>query len=370
MLKNTVKERNIGIDALRILSMFMIVVWHILGQGGVLANTPQFTLNYEIARLLKILVFCSVNCYALISGYVGVDAKYKYTNLVLIWLRTLFYSIGITLLFVFLMPDKVDTRMWFNGVFPVMRKEYWYITAYVGLFVLMPLLNIAIHKMSKRQMRAVLCSTLVLFSVLPTIFRNDYFGLNGGNIVWWLVILYLLGGYIKTYDILCQARSKIVLAVYFGVAVLELLARNCLVLLGKDRTTVYLESNISPVCVVMSVCLLILFSRLELRHGFSRLVEMVAPLSLSVYLIHTHPLIFSYWFLNAFVWLAHLSWYMMTLMIIVWSIGIYAGCSMIDVVREWLFKRLCLKQVFYRIEQKRVGMLWVESNQENVMERR
>ena len=117
-------KRNFGIDALRIMSMFMIVVWHVIGQGGVLANTTQFSLNYEIVRLLKILVFCSVNCYALISGYVGINAKYKYTNLILIWLRTLFYAILITLLFAVFVPDKVDSRMWLNGIFPVMRKEY------------------------------------------------------------------------------------------------------------------------------------------------------------------------------------------------------------------------------------------------------
>ena len=31
-------ERNYGIDLLRILSMFMVVVLHILGQGGALAG--------------------------------------------------------------------------------------------------------------------------------------------------------------------------------------------------------------------------------------------------------------------------------------------------------------------------------------------
>ena len=31
-------ERNWGIDRLRVLCMFMIVIWHILWHGGVLAN--------------------------------------------------------------------------------------------------------------------------------------------------------------------------------------------------------------------------------------------------------------------------------------------------------------------------------------------
>lgn len=353
-------KRNFGIDALRIMSMFMIVVWHVIGQGGVLANTTQFSLNYEIVRLLKILVFCSVNCYALISGYVGINAKYKYTNLILIWLRTLFYAILITLLFAVFVPDKVDSRMWLNGIFPVMRKEYWYITAYVGLFAVMPLLNVAINKMSKNQLRAVLFFVLILFSALPTIFRNDYFGLNGGNIVWWLVILYLLGGYIKKYNPLGKVHSWVLLVIYASVALIELFARNVLVYFGKDRTTVYLESNISPVCIIMSVCLLVIFSRLKFHRIIVRVIEMIAPMSLSVYLIHTHPLIFSYWFLDAFKNLAVLPWYSMLAMTIVISIGIYVVCSMIDIAREAMFRLLNLKQHIYSVERKHIGTLWVD----------
>ena len=43
-------EKNYGIEWLRILSMYMVAVLHTLGQGG---------------------TFGAVDCFALISGYVG-----------------------------------------------------------------------------------------------------------------------------------------------------------------------------------------------------------------------------------------------------------------------------------------------------------
>lgn len=40
-------EKNYGIDALRMLAMFMVTILHILTQGGVLNSTVIFTSQYE-----------------------------------------------------------------------------------------------------------------------------------------------------------------------------------------------------------------------------------------------------------------------------------------------------------------------------------
>jgi hypothetical protein len=56
--------------------MLMVVVLHILGQGGVLKTARPLSVEYEIAWFLEILCYCAVNCYALISGYAGSDAGF------------------------------------------------------------------------------------------------------------------------------------------------------------------------------------------------------------------------------------------------------------------------------------------------------
>ena len=45
----TIKERNLGIDLLRMISMFLIVILHIQGHGGILENVVSLSTNYEIA---------------------------------------------------------------------------------------------------------------------------------------------------------------------------------------------------------------------------------------------------------------------------------------------------------------------------------
>lgn len=92
-------QRNVGIDGLRIIAMFMVVILHTLGQGGVLSASTTLSTQYETAWFLEIVAYCAVNCYAIISGYVGVTAKYRCSNMAVLWLRVVFYTVLITLAF-------------------------------------------------------------------------------------------------------------------------------------------------------------------------------------------------------------------------------------------------------------------------------
>ena len=89
-------RRNYGIDFLRVISTFMIVILHILGNGSVLNHTVSLTLSGELLWAIKILSLCAVDCYALISGYVGINKKHKYKNIISLSLQVSFYAVIIT----------------------------------------------------------------------------------------------------------------------------------------------------------------------------------------------------------------------------------------------------------------------------------
>ena len=190
-------EKNYGIDALRILSMFMVTILHVLTQGGILNASGRFTSQYEVVWLLQTMAFCAVNVYALISGYVWVYAKYRYRNLMELWLQVFFYTVSITILFRLLYPSSVAALDWIKAIFPVMFNQYWYFSSYVALFIFIPLLNIILEKMEKRQLQFCITMILFFFSVIQTLFYSDVFGTNDGYSAIWLMILYLVGGYIR-----------------------------------------------------------------------------------------------------------------------------------------------------------------------------
>ena len=63
-VKNHLTDRNYGIDSLRIISMIMITMLHIIGHGGILDSEKAFSAKYEIIWFIELLAYCSVNNYA------------------------------------------------------------------------------------------------------------------------------------------------------------------------------------------------------------------------------------------------------------------------------------------------------------------
>ena len=74
------EQRNRGIDLLRMTAMWMVVILHILNKGGVLAAAAPLSAGQGTARLLETAAYCAVNCYGLISGYVGVQRRFRYSG--------------------------------------------------------------------------------------------------------------------------------------------------------------------------------------------------------------------------------------------------------------------------------------------------
>ena len=181
--------KNRGIDALRMVAMFMVVTLHILTQGGVLNASVRFTSQYEAGWFLQTAAFCAVDVYALISGYVWACAEYRYRKIIELWLQVAVYTVSITVLLCFLIPSSVSATQWLKAFFPVMSGQYWYFSSYVALFLFIPLLNMILEKMEKRQLRFCLGMILLFFSCFQTLFYSDVFGTNDGYSAIWLMIL-------------------------------------------------------------------------------------------------------------------------------------------------------------------------------------
>lgn len=98
----------------------------------------------------------------------------------------LFYTIGITILFAIFMPEAVTKDQWIAAFFPIMKKQYWYMTAYAGLFILIPILNRAIVNLSGRELLKICIAIFVVFSLIPTLLNETVFGLGGGYSAIWL----------------------------------------------------------------------------------------------------------------------------------------------------------------------------------------
>lgn len=348
------EERNMGIDALRIFSMFLIVLLHSLKQGGILTHVESASAQDYLAWLLVVIAYCSVDCYALISGYVGAKSTWRFSRLVSLWLQVFFYSSLITAYFAVRMPQNVNLYIWFKSLLPIMSRQYWYVTCYFGLLVFIPFLNAGIRSLQGRPLRRLLMIGLALFSLLPCLLQGypfnfspdiDAFGMFNGYSLIWLLFLYLLGACLRECRITSVKTGIWVALLFFSVVLtwgsLFVLPKITLARFGEVRYTVILLNYTSPTILAAAVCFLALWAGHppKSRVGCG-LVSLLAPSSLSVYLIHTHPLLWEAYIRDYASPLAGAAPLAMVAGVLGCSALIYLLCTVIDFIRRLLFKLL------------------------------
>lgn len=330
--------RESGIDLLKILLMFMVVVLHIIGQGGILNNCELLSVNYEISWFMEILAICAVDTFAMCSGYIMIDHEFKYNRIIPLWLQTAFYSISISALFYIYVPYSIELKDFIKAAFPVSTIQYWYFTSYFGLFFFIPYLNKMLNLLSKKEAKRLILTIIILFSLLS--FYKDAFRLYNGYSFLWLGVMYIIGAYLKRFKIHITIKKSIV--VYFITAFIVWLLKLISELPGKEigqyRISEYIVSYTSPFVILMAVSLLIAFSQIKIHGKSERIIVFLSKISFGVYLIHTNPLIFKYLLRDAFKQISRQSPIILIIFILGIAAIIYILCSAIDALRYRLFK--------------------------------
>lgn len=103
-------KRNYGIDTLRIVSMLLIMIMHSYTYGGIISNTEFMSTNFLVAHLIKAFCLVSVNCYAMITGYVCYKIIFRMSRLINLWLQVVYYTVLITVIVYAVYPDFVGLK--------------------------------------------------------------------------------------------------------------------------------------------------------------------------------------------------------------------------------------------------------------------
>lgn len=352
-------KRNYGIDLLRMLSMFMVVLLHVLGQGGMLGAVEDHSIKYWIIWSLELFCFSAVNCFALISGYVMYRSQVKLSKALSLWLQVAFYTIGAAVAVLLIRPERVGLGVIADAVFPVSRMHYWYISAYFGLLVLQPLLNLIIEHAEKRQLGIVLLTVFIMLCTIPTFLKSDPYLIVGGYSTIWLVFLYLTGAYIHKYDVTTKIKKSTAWMVFVFTLLITISFKMGAELFPQTilPTAIFKDVLISynaPTTIVMALSLLVALSKQNFGVFGTKMISWCAPAALGVYLIHTNKLVWTYLIKGFSVGFLEYHWAIMILLIFAAAIAIYVVCTLVEKVRIWLFKLVKIPVLCQKIEQ------WVE----------
>ena len=330
-------KRNYGIDVARVVAIWFVVCGHIVTCGGILPNVPQVAWPWCMTFLDCLTVGC-VDIFALISGYVGLNRRYHFSSIVGLWLQVFVINAIFTLSFVLFANVVVDLR---DVFLPVLRGSYWYFTAYVPLFFLMPILNEGIRKLNRTKCR-ILCVILVRGLSFSRLFvSQDPFILNGGYSFAWLLVLYVVGGCLNRSEF---RISKEICFIVFAVCVS--ITWGVMLCLGRNVRLQSVLHGINPCYGYTSPTVLCgaIFLVLGLSacssffEKYKRVIGFFSVSAFGVYLIHVQPIVWNRLFVGKFNFLDNYGGGGLFFAIVGLSVGIYITCSCLEWIRILLFR--------------------------------
>ena len=352
-------ERNHGIELLRIFAMLLAAVLHILKKGGVITASEGNLAAYSTVWLLEAAAYCAVNCYALISGYVGYSDRPKPLRLarcIELWLQVVFYSVIITTVYCIAGVGSVGVSDFADAFLPVTSKQYWYFTAYIGMFFFIPLLNALVRRLNRRALVSFCIMLIAVFSLYDTFasfWKKDPLALVGGHSPLWLGVLYIFGAAMKKLRVPESMSSKKALLIYASAAVFTALFK-----ITGDRLLRFVPGSLfvrdtSPTVLLCAAALSVAFARFKPGR---KLTEFAA--AFGVYLLHVSPLVFEHVIGNRFAFIGRLPFPLIPFAVLASAGVILAVGLAADKVRILLFKALGVPKMCRKAE-KSIRRLWM-----------
>lgn len=379
------RERNYGIDLLKILSMYLVVVLHVLGQGGIIYSVKTFSPDYFVGWAMTLFVYVCVDLFALASGYVSYKSKFKPRRIVELYLIVLFYGVLFLILFAVSGNTDITLKNILLTVFPSFVKNqplyYWYFTAYLILFLLMPFINFIICKFTRKKLAFLCLILLFMYSVVPALMQNDFSHTISGYSYIWIIAMYFLGAYFAKYRVfekIKKYRLFILLIISLALTFCGHFVVNYYYLKNAPEVlegqadyisnefgmmSIYLKPSMFtnytfPTTVINSVLLLGIFSKIKIKSKFLQSkISAFVPLVFSVYIIHTNKFVFEQIIGGLFEGYAAFSPFILVLATLGTALVIFVVCIMIDMLRFELFKLIKVDK-FCLFAENKLKQIW------------
>lgn len=324
--------RQSNMELLRLLSMLFVLVLH---ANYLALHTPGQVdlLNSPLSTLLRVLfehfAIVAVNVFVLISGWFGIHPNWKrLTNLSF---QVAFLSLAVVAFF-FAAGLPFSTKYLIRSVY--IGIDHWFVAAYLGLYMLSPMLNVFVAHSSKRQLELFLAGFFTVEFFYGWITNCGEF--SSGCSMLSFIGLYLLAQYLRNYPGRWQTRNgKYFLALYAITMLANAILFLALLYLGHNDNRII--SYVSPIVILGSVFLLLAFTRFRLQSCF---INWLAASCFSIYLIHCHPLVLPYymkWFKHLYDNFSGMPYLLLALLCIL-AIGF--ACILIDQLRIVCWKYL------------------------------
>ena len=330
-------ERNSAFEILRLIAILFIIAHHFANHGGfnfaILEQTSLVVFNGAWIDFIEQLGKVGVNLFLLISTYFLIDnTHFRVRKFLALLLEMLTFSIIIGVIFFFVNKREFDLPWLKSVLFPFGSSAWWFMTNYLLLYLLSPLLNLGLRAMNKKAHLILIIVFLVIWSLIPTLIQKDYAFTNLG----WFITIYLIGSYIRLYDVSLKMKSWLGILLSVGIFLTWFAIKfifNYYYKGGNYYLTRMLNwfnlININnSLQVVATIIMFLAFKSIKMKS--IKPINFVASTCLASYLFHDHGEIRHYLWLKLFKnaeWSAssNLFIYSIGVILLVFVVGIVIG---------------------------------------------
>lgn len=329
------KERKSNIELLRILSAIGVIILHINNPKGInyaMTESMWGGVNTMTLNALEFLADPAVNIFILITGFFMCKSmNFSIKKPVSLLLQLLILKGFVSVAFVLIAHKPLSLEMIITTVFP----QKYFVVLYIGLVFIAPYINRLLEILTKRETERLLLVMLLFFSIWPFIldvikelasFNLDssntigHYGSQGGQTIISFILIYMIGAYLRLYDVLNKIVSikkpllflLLVFLVQYPMICWESIERITL-----DERTFLAYHN--PFVILEAVVIFVLFSKLNIQ---SKLINSLASSAFTCYIASGYfkGVLFSYSFLRQpiYIMLGYLFLYCIVVYLLSW----------------------------------------------------
>ena len=283
---NKVVVRDSNMELLRIIAMLLVMIVHANFRALPVPTTEEC--NTEVtSSILRFFTesfsIIAVNLFVLLSGWYGI--KFKIQRLIDFLFQVFFFSILCYFIFLLLNPIGSYFKSFIVNTLLLKPTNYWFVKAYLGLYIFAPILNAFVETATKRQFQVFLVSFFMFQTLYGWITPSAAsFFVNGYSTISFIG-LYLLARYIHLYPHRVWKLGKKIDLLFYALIVLfttfitYILQRYNLP--GTDRFFLYT----SPLVIIAAVHFLLFFSKIKVAN---KTINWVARSCFGIYLLHSN----------------------------------------------------------------------------------
>lgn len=336
---NMRSKRNPTYELLRIIAMYLIVINHYAMFVPIDFSDHKYNMffNYFMQTGGKF----GVNLFVLITGYFMCSSTFRITKLYSLLTKCITYSVGCYLVHSIIIRTFSVTDF-ISSCFPVITNEYWFITAYVGVYLLCPYINKLFYTLESKQRTNLTVILTIMFSVIPTFTFQETWTSN----FIWLTYLYWLGAYIKTDLPEKFKNSKYLL--FIGSLLYVGITTSCIVIDYISNYIPVLSYHIghfrnmtSFPLLLSSILIFVWFGKISInsKSKFIPVILTFAKGAFAICLIHENPFIKEYLWGEWIIKLTPKGVLYLPFVVTI-SILIYILCTMLDFVVSKLLDKV------------------------------